>query len=215
MIIEIDKRRNKEETMNQRRLLLDTFKALSDDTRLKLFGIVCQQETNAGDLASRIGVSESTVSHHMTKMREVNQVNLRAVCTERQYRANPVAIKRFKNLVTDIERQIAPEEAEESDDSWINELDVDDEARKVLRNYTDNGYITQLPRSQVKLLIILDWLATKFEREVKYTEREVNDIVLKHHEDYASIRRDLVDFGYLRRERGGGKYWVAPENDNE
>jgi predicted transcriptional regulator len=215
MIIEIDKHRNKEETMNQRRLLLDTFKALSDDTRLKLFGIVCQQETNAGDLASRLGVSESTVSHHLTKLREVNLVNLRAVGTERHYRANPGAIKRFKNLVTDIERQIAPEEAEESDDSWINELDVDDEARKVLRNYTDNGYITQLPRSQVKLLIILDWLATKFERDVKYTEREVNDIVLKHHEDYASIRRDLVDFGYLRRERGGGKYWVAPENDNE
>lgn len=201
--------------MNQRRLLMDTFKALSDDTRLKLFGIVCQQETNAGELASRLGVSESTVSHHLTKLREVNLVNLRAVGTERHYCANPGAIKRFKNLITDIERQIAPEAAEESDDSWINELDIDDEARKVLRNYTSNAYITQLPRSQVKLLIILDWLGTKFERDVKYTEREVNDILLKHHEDFASIRRDLVDFGYLRRERGGGKYWVAPENDNE
>ena len=27
-------------------------------------------------------------------------------------------------------------------------------------------------------------------------------------EDYVSLRRDLVDFGYLRRDRAGGKYML-------
>ena len=29
------------------------------------------------------------------------------------------------------------------------------------------------------------------------------------------LRRDLVDFGYLRRERGGGKYWLAPDDEKQ
>jgi hypothetical protein len=32
--------------------------------------------------------------------------------------------------------------------------------------------------------------------------------------DFVSLRRDLVDFGYLRRERGGGKYWRTPADEN-
>jgi hypothetical protein len=30
---------------------------------------------------------------------------------------------------------------------------------------------------------------------------------------FVTLRRDLVDFGYLRRERGGGKYWLTPAED--
>jgi hypothetical protein len=41
----------------------------------------------------------------------------------------------------------------------------------------------------------------------------VNAILKSVYEpDFVSLRRDLVDFGYLRRERGGGKYWLATED---
>ena len=43
---------------------------------------------------------------------------------------------------------------------------------------------------------------------------QVNDILLRYHEDYAGLRRDLVDFGFLRRERGGSQYWLTPEGEN-
>ena len=62
----------------------------------------------------------------------------------------------------------------------------------------------------------LRWLATKFQAGVKYTEREVNAIIQTvYPADHATLRRDLVDFGFLRRERGGGEYWLAPEDKAE
>jgi hypothetical protein len=66
---------------------------------------------------------------------------------------------------------------------------------------------------QKKKLVILRWLATKFQPDVLYSEREVNAIITQAHEDFATLRRDMVDFGFLRRERGGGKYWLAPEGE--
>ncbi len=30
-----------------------------------------------------------------------------------------------------------------------------------------------------------------------------------------ALRRNLIEFGFLRRERGGGRYWVAPEEEKD
>ena len=52
---------------------------------------------------------------------------------------------------------------------------------------------------------MLERIALEFEPGVKYTEREVNAIVARFHADHASVRRYLVDEGFLSRERG--EYW--------
>lgn len=56
--------------------------------------------------------------------------------------------------------------------------------------------------------IVLDYLRQKFEEGVCYTELEVN-VLLKSwitFEDYVTLRRDLIDFGYLKREDNGAVY---------
>jgi len=89
-----------------------------------------------------------------------------------------------------------------------------EEERKVLRDHIQNGKLTHLPTRQRKMAVILRWLATLFQPSVLYSEAEVNQIIKKVYEkDYVSIRRDLIDMGYLRRERGRGKYWLAPAED--
>lgn len=45
-------------------------------------------------------------------------------------------------------------------------------------------------------------LAGRFEKGVDYTEREVNDFLGGYHDDYASLRRYLVDEGFLTRAAG-------------
>ncbi|MBZ0305914.1 MAG: DUF2087 domain-containing protein [Anaerolineae bacterium] len=64
------------------------------------------------------------------------------------------------------------------------------------------------------MLVILRWLATLFEADKLYTEPEINAILKAVYEsDHVTLRRELVDYGYLRRERGGGKYWLAPTDE--
>jgi hypothetical protein len=51
------------------------------------------------------------------------------------------------------------------------------------------------------------WLAGKFEPGVRYSEKEVNEIIKRHHEDYALFRREMVDAHLMQRE--AGIYWLA------
>jgi len=60
----------------------------------------------------------------------------------------------------------------------------------------------------------LRWIASKFEVGVRYSERQTNQIITDIHADYATIRRNLVEYGFMRRERGGGNYWLTPENES-
>jgi DNA-binding HxlR family transcriptional regulator len=192
--------------------LLELFKALADKSRLHMVGVLGQGERSVGDLATLLDLSEPTVSHHLTRLREAGLVNLRTEGNHRFYRLNTARLGKLKQLVGDIEH-LPPVEKVESDDRWIDQLDLPEWDRKVLHDYIANGRLTQIPMQQKKKLVILRWLATQFQPDVMYSEREVNAILTRHEEDYATLRRDLVDFGFLRRERGGGKYWLAPEDE--
>ena len=49
--------------------LADTFGLLSDSTRLSIVLACIDQERSAGDIAERLGVSASLVSHHLRLLR--------------------------------------------------------------------------------------------------------------------------------------------------
>jgi len=198
-------------TKYEQELLLEFLKALADDSRLKLLRLLAQGERNVGELADLLGLSEPTISHHLSYLRTVGLVNLRTEGNQHFYRLDTARLTRLKQLVNQVEQM--PPEALASDDAWIDRLDMPEADRKVLREYTSNGRLTQIPSRQKKQLVILRWLATKFQSDVTYTEKEINAILRQHHDDHATLRRDLVDFGFLRRERAGSKYWLAPEDE--
>lgn len=84
--------------------------------------------------------------------------------------------------------------------------------RKVLRHFLDaEGRIKQFPAQQKKQLVILRHVVKAFEPGRRYTEREVNEVLLRFNEDTARLRRDLVDFKFMGREGGGGEYWRTDE----
>jgi hypothetical protein len=82
----------------------------------------------------------------------------------------------------------------------------EDEAR-VLRAYFRAGRLIQIPAQRSKKLIVLDRLALEFDVGMRYSERQVNGILRRFHPDVASLRRYLVDEGFL--DRDAGEYWRA------
>lgn len=193
--------------------ILDFLKALADESRLNLLRILNEDEFTVGDLAQKINLGEPTVSHHLTRLREVGLVTLRMAGNQRYYRVNDNGLKRFKNMVQEIEQKPSLlEPAVTTDDAWINALEWAESDKKILREHITGRQISFLPSKQKKLIVLLRWLATLFDLDRLYTENEINHILKTvYEEDYISLRRDLIDFGYLRRERGGGKYWRTPE----
>jgi hypothetical protein len=188
---------------------LDTlmfFKALGDQTRLKIVSILMAGERNVGELATLLNLTEPTVSHHLSKLRPSGIVTLRFDGNQRFYSLNTQTLQSMGQKIVNMDAFRFDYEVTESDYSWLDALNLDDFARKTLRHCTENQRLVHIPRKQAKLIVVLEWLVTFFERDHIYTEREINEILKQRYEDYASLRRDLVDMGYLRRDRSGSTY---------
>lgn len=80
------------------------------------------------------------------------------------------------------------------------------EPDRVLRAFLrTDGRLTHLPAKRSKRLVVLDHLARLFEIGVRYPEREVNALLRVFHDDYAMLRRALVDEGFMDRDHN--VYW--------
>ena len=71
------------------------------------------------------------------------------------------------------------------------------------------GQIIRWPKKLVDKVMVLEYLATKFERDKIYSEREVNVIIDKYHvfNDTTLLRRELIGRKHLSRKNDGSKYW--------
>lgn len=78
----------------------------------------------------------------------------------------------------------------------------------VLKNYIRDGKVSTFPSKEKKKVIILEYIIDKFEPNQRYSEKEVNEIIKSTIDDYASIRRYLIEFGFMERNNDGSEYWV-------
>jgi hypothetical protein len=85
--------------------------------------------------------------------------------------------------------------------------DVPADQARILGRYLRGGRLVQIPTQRSRRMIVLDRLAQEFDVGARYSERQVNAILRRFHEDVASLRRFLVDEGFL--DRAAGTYWRA------
>lgn len=183
--------------------LLNFFKVLGNETRLKLLGLLANQERSVGELADTLGLREPTISHHLHMMREFGLVDVQAVGNVRIYRLNTKFLEGMSaNLLSQeklagMAQEVVGDEA--ADSRW---------ERKVLHSCLSGERITAIPAQYKKQLVLIKWLVNKFEMDTYYPESQVNEIIKRHHEDSAWFRRSFVDHGLMQREKG--VYWRLP-----
>lgn len=199
---------------NKQTWVLWQLKALADENRLTLLTALADGERNVTQLAEILGVSEPTTSHHLTRLRVVGLVTLETRGNEHWYSIHQGGLQRFKTAMQAIETY-APQPFPESDDSWIEQLpeSFTSEDRELLRKQTHSGRLKKLPSLRTRhheLHVVLRWLASQFQPGVDYTERQVNEVFKKVHDDFVSLRRYMVDFRYMERDRAGKAYRLAP-----
>ena len=69
--------------------------------------------------------------------------------------------------------------------------------------------IIRCPKKPSDKKIVINWLSNKFNGEIKYSEKEINEILDRHHSfnDIALLRRELVSRKFLSRKDDGSEYW--------
>ena len=86
------------------------------------------------------------------------------------------------------------------------------ETQRVMQSFVNAGRIIKIPEQKKKRLVILRWLVEQLEWERRYAETEINQFLLRFHDDYASLRREFIINGLMRR--ADGEYWrVSVESE--
>jgi biotin operon repressor len=182
--------------------LLGFFKALADANRLKIVGLLAKQPYSVEQLAEILKVRPSTVSHHLAKLSDAGLVHARAESYYNMYYLETgVLEEKARRLL-----------AEETLPAMVADIDTDAYDRKVLTNFTTpEGRVKAFPAQRKKMEAILRYVLKSFEPGKRYSEKEVNELLLQYYEDYTTLRRELVDYRMLAREGGGGDYWLVEE----
>lgn len=181
--------------------LLRFFKALANESRLKMVGLLAARECSVEELAAFLQLKEPTVSHHLSILKELNLVQLRPEGNTHWYRLDSSALHSINRSVFSTD-QIA---------SLVKDVESDAWERQVLSNFLSGLRLKEIPASRKKRWVILKWLVGHFELGVTYPEANVNEILKRHHPDCATLRRELIGYQMLQRENG--LYWRQPEAD--
>jgi predicted transcriptional regulator len=178
--------------------LLAFFKALSDANRLRIVALLAVHERSVEDLAAKLGLTSSTVSHHLSRLSAIGLVGARADGYYSIYRLEEGALAAMAHRL--LKDETLPAVAAD--------VEIDAFDRKVLKAYLGaDGRIKAFPVQRKKELAILRHVVKTFEAGRRYSEKEVNALLRRFSDDTARLRRYLVEFGFMGRQGGGGEYW--------
>lgn len=176
--------------------LLTFFKALADANRLKIVGLLSQHPYSVEQLAALLNLRPPTVSHHLKLLSEAGLVSARAESYYNLYQLE-------SGVLEQIARQLA---VQDSLPSMAAEVDLQAYDRMVLRNtLLPDGRLKIIPAQRKKREVVLRHILNDFKPGVHYTEKQVNEILGRFHEDTATLRREMI--AYKLMGRAEGEYW--------
>lgn len=85
------------------------------------------------------------------------------------------------------------------------------ENEKILEKYFIhglNGPIKSFDMKEKNKLVILRQIVKRFEKSRIYSEKEVNEILKNAYEDFVTLRRYLIEYGFMDRKPDGSQYWL-------
>ena len=183
---------------------LKVFKCLADMSRLRIIRSLTQGEMYTELLAERLELTPSTVSFHMKKLEDAGLVVSRKEQYYTIYSLNRgiVEMSLFEAAAA---VPAAVDEAQKREEEY---------RRKVIRAFFEYGRLRAIPVQRKKKRICYELIASRFEPGRVYEERELNEIIAAFHDDYCTIRRDMISEGILRRE--GSRYMLlSPGEDGQ
>ena len=150
------------------------------------------------EIAAALGISDATVRYQRFHLREKARqarafLALFALLEARAGQADEPKIHKGATMI-DERYMTTGEETQKIIDTFFSSLEP-------LK-------LKSLSSKEKKKLVILRVIAGQFAPGRRYAEKEVNAVLKGNHEDYVTLRRYLIEYGFLDRTRDCGEYWV-------
>ena len=171
---------------------LEILKLLADETRLSILNLLLKEDSYVEKLACELSLTPATICYHLKKMEAAGVVN----CSRSQF-----------YIIYSLNREIFDKPLYELVKKEEGVVDAEEKYKKeVLSHFFKYGKLTQLPSQRKKREIVLGEIAKRFEKKRKYDEKEVNAILHEFHDDHCTVRREMIAFGIMAREKE--MYWL-------
>ncbi|KXG74201.1 DUF2087 domain-containing protein [Thermotalea metallivorans] len=85
------------------------------------------------------------------------------------------------------------------------------ERQDILKTYFQGPkgeHLSLFPSKEKRKIVVLQHIIKQFDAHKKYSEKEVNETLKHIYEDYVTIRRYLIEYGFMDRSQDGSLYWV-------
>lgn len=174
---------------------LALFKCLSDKSRLQILKSLAREDMYVERLAERLGLTAPTISFHLKKLSDAGAVSAYKTQYYTMYSLNRSI---FMTSILDLIQ-------EESAEAEV-QLQRDEQYRqKVLKTFFEYGKLKSIPMQKKKERIVLEEIVKSFELGRTYSEREVNIILADFHDDFCTLRRDMIGEKLMARDMQ--TYW--------
>ena len=166
---------------------LTLLKLLADQTRLDILNLLLKTDSYVEKIACELSLTPATICYHLKKMEAAGVVN----CSRSQF-----------YIIYSLNREIFEKPLYELIKKEEDFIDVEEKYRKeVVSHFFKYGKLTQIPTQRKKREIVLFEILKQFEYGREYDEKEVNLIIQRYHEDYCTLRREMIAFGMMTRHR--------------
>lgn len=178
--------------------LRELCKLLLSEERLGIAGLVALAPRTHDDLVHALGIKPSVLARHLHQLQASGLVGQEQKGDTAHYTFNRARLQRWKQQLFGAGIGDGAPEGERAAE------------KEILERFVREGRLVRMPRPGHKQQIVLAWLADAFHPGVNYPEKAVNEILDRHASDFATLRRMLVDHGFLTRQRG--MYQRSTEN---
>lgn len=157
------------------------------------------QGMNDQEIAKQLSVTTSTIRNYRFTLREKAK-----------------QAKLFLTLMDFVENQTEQKQRYVSMHRTAKMVDeryaiTEKEREEIIKKYFPEGpegKMKEFPKKEKRKIVLLNELIKRFDRQKKYSEAEVNDVLKTAFHDFVTLRRYLIEYGYMDREQDGSLYWV-------
>lgn len=158
------------------------------------------------EIAKKMGVAPATVRHQKFTFREkAKQAKLYLAIYDLAFQG----MDKNKNLPENKDEILDVHSgAKMVDDRYFTTKAEEEQVLAAMFSSLEPLKLTTFPAKEKKKIVILKKIAEQFEGDRRYSEKEVNGILKEIFEDFATIRRYLIEYGFMERTNDCKYYWI-------
>jgi DNA-binding transcriptional ArsR family regulator len=172
--------------------VVDVFRALADPVRLRIMGLLVEEERCGQELAEMLRISPGTVSHHLQMLKRLGLLT--------EERRAPYTYVRLD--YPRLREAVVPFLKKERVQQFSAGPDVDREKRKVLEAFFEGPRLKSIPAQRRKKEIVFEEILRRLPDRKSFREETLSRLLEDIHPDFCTIRREFIMGRYMERTDG-------------